>query len=117
MVKDIETVIQEFNELVNMTPSELKDWLGTEESTGSGWGKDDGSGETVGHESGRRIIEILEKNPRKDPEKYDEDDVDHMRRVVAYCKRHLAQEEHAKKNPDSKSYRSLKNWGHDAQKA
>lgn len=26
-----------------------------------------------------------------------------MRRVVAYCKRHLAQEEKAKQNPDSKS--------------
>lgn len=36
--------LREFNELVNMTPSELKDWLGTEESTGSGWGKDDGYG-------------------------------------------------------------------------
>ncbi|KAK8175530.1 hypothetical protein IWX90DRAFT_483575 [Phyllosticta citrichinensis] len=117
MVKDTETVIQEFNDIVNMTPNELKDWLGTEQSTGSGWSKDDGSGETVGHESGRKIIEILEKNPRKDPEKYDEDDIQHMRKVVSYCKRHLAQEEHAKKDTDSKSYRSLKNWGHDAQKS
>ncbi|KAK7542331.1 uncharacterized protein J3D65DRAFT_209803 [Phyllosticta citribraziliensis] len=117
MAKDTETVIQEFNEIVNMTPNELNEWLGTEQSTGSGWSKDDGSGETVGHESGRKIIEILEKNPRKDPEKYDEDDVQHMRKVVSYCKRHLAQEEHAKKNTDSKSYRSLKNWGHDAQKS
>ncbi|KAK7521892.1 hypothetical protein IWZ03DRAFT_369711 [Phyllosticta citriasiana] len=108
---------REFNEIVNMTPTELKDWLGTEESTGSGWGKDDGSGETVGHESGRKIIEILEKNPDKDPEKYDEDDIQHMRKVVSYCKRHLAQEEHTKKNTESKSYRSLKNWGHDAQKS
>ncbi|KAK8168321.1 hypothetical protein BKA80DRAFT_308107 [Phyllosticta citrichinensis] len=117
MVKDTETVIQEFNDIVNMTPNELKDWLGTEQSTGSGWSKDDGTGETVGHESGRKIIEILEKNPRKDPEKYDEDDIQHMRKVVSYCKRHLAQEEHAKKDTDSKSYRSLKNWGHDAQKS
>jgi len=67
--------------------------------------------------SGRKIIKILEKNPKKDPSKYDEEDVDHMRRVVAYCKRHLAQEETAKKNTNSKSYKSLKNWGHDAQKA
>lgn len=69
MVKDDETVIQsvslpfppsfrheandasrEFGELVNMTAEELKDWLGQEESAGSGWSKDDGSGETVGHE-------------------------------------------------------------------
>ncbi|KAF1981016.1 hypothetical protein K402DRAFT_365530 [Aulographum hederae CBS 113979] len=117
MVKDKETVIEEFNELVNMTPDELKDWLGSDESTGSGWSKDDGSGETIGHESGRKIIKILEKNPKKDPEQYEKEDIDHMRKVVAYCKRHLAQEEKAKQDTNSKSYKSLKNWGHDAQKA
>jgi hypothetical protein len=63
--------------------------------------------------SGGKIVAILKKNPSKDPEKYDEEDIEHMRKVVAYCKRHLAQEEHAKKNTDSKSYKSLKNWGHD----
>ena len=57
--------------------------------------------------SGRKIIEILEKNPKKDPSKYDQDDIQHMRRVVAYCKRHLAQEGKAKQDPDSKSARSL----------
>jgi len=135
MVKDNDTVIEydckdqrtfpsskltdprEFNDLVNMTAPELKDWLGSEASTGSGWSKDDGSGETIGHESGRKIISILEKNPKKDPQKYDQDDIDHMRKVVAYCKRHLAQEEKAKQDTESKSYKSLKNWGHDAQKA
>ncbi|EOD49744.1 putative dna-binding protein [Neofusicoccum parvum UCRNP2] len=105
MVKDAETVVEEFNELVNMSAKELKDWLGSEESTGSGWSKDDGSGETIGHESGRKIVKILEKNPKKDPEQYDEDDIDHMRKVVAYCKRHLAQEEKAKQDTDSKSYK------------
>ncbi|KZF26160.1 hypothetical protein L228DRAFT_235265 [Xylona heveae TC161] len=100
-----------------MSAGELKDWLGSDESVGSGWSKDDGSGETIGHESGRKIIQILEKNPSKDPSKYDQDDIDHMRRVVAYNKRHLAQEETAKQNTDSKSYKSLKNWGHDAQMA
>jgi hypothetical protein len=44
------------------------------------------------------------------------DDIAHMRKVVAYCKRHLAQEEKAKQDTESKSYKSLKNWGHDAQK-
>ncbi|KUJ24654.1 uncharacterized protein LY89DRAFT_745616 [Mollisia scopiformis] len=117
MVKDNETVIQEFNELVNMSASELEQWLKSEDSTSSGWSKDDGSGETVGHDSGRKIIEILKKNPKKDPEGYEQDDIDHMRKVVAYCKRHLAQEEKAKKDTDSKSYKSLKNWGHDALKA
>lgn len=91
-------------------------------------------GETIGHESGRKIIKILEKNPKKDPSKYEEEDVQHMRKVgkhvkwyqqraaltcrkvVSYCKRHLAQEETAKKNPDSKSAKSLKNWGHNPEK-
>jgi hypothetical protein len=66
--------------------------------------------------SGRKIMDILRKNPDRDPSKYDEEDVAHMRKVVSYNKRHLAQEETAKQNPDSKSYASLKNWGHDAQK-
>ncbi|KAK4984381.1 hypothetical protein LTR50_006636 [Elasticomyces elasticus] len=99
-----------------MSAKELKAWLGSDDSTGSGWSKDDGSGETIGHESGRKIIKILEANPKKDPKKYDGEQIGHMRKVVSYCKRHLAQEETAKKNTDSKSYKSLKNWGHDAQK-
>lgn len=96
-----------------MTPQELKDWLDKEESADSGWAKDDGSGETIGHESGRKIIAILEANPSKDPRKYTEDQLTHMRKVVSYNKRHLAQEETAKQNTESKSYKSLKNWGHD----
>ncbi|KAF2255210.1 hypothetical protein BU26DRAFT_514960 [Trematosphaeria pertusa] len=79
--------------------------------------KDDGSGETIGKDSGRTIINILNKNPKKDAEPYDQDDMDHMRNVVAYCKRHLAQEEMAKQDTDSKSYKSPKNWGHNALKA
>lgn len=63
--------------------------------------------------SGRKIVSILEKNPDKDPNKYDSEDIQHMRKVVSYCKRHLAQEETAKKDTSSKSYKSLKNWGHD----
>lgn len=42
--------ISEFNELVNMTAEELESWLKEEPSQGSGWSKDDGSGETVGHD-------------------------------------------------------------------
>jgi hypothetical protein len=62
-------------------------------------------------------VQILEHNPTKNPSDYTDSDIEHMRRVVSYCKRHLAQEEHAKRDPSSKSYRSLKNWGHDALKA
>lgn len=67
-------------------------------------------GTTSDTSSGRKIIEILKKNPKKDPSKYDENDVKHMRRVAAYNKRHLAQEETAKKDTNSRSYKSLKNW-------
>jgi hypothetical protein len=33
-----------------MTAEELETWLKEEVSESSGWSKDDGSGETVGHE-------------------------------------------------------------------
>ena len=67
--------------------------------------------------SGRKIIEILRKNPTKDPSGYNKEDIGHMRKVAGYNKRHLAQEGKAKQDTDSKSYKSLKNWGHDALKA
>lgn len=66
--------------------------------------------------SSRHIVDILKNNPDKDPDRYREEDIDHMRKVVSYCKRHLAQEEQVKKDTRSKSYKSLKNWGHDALK-
>ena len=34
-------------------------------------------------DSGRQIVEILKKNPDKDPNQYDDDDIPHMRKVVA----------------------------------
>ncbi|OCT48874.1 putative dna-binding protein [Cladophialophora carrionii] len=117
MVKSKDEVIEDFNNTVNMTAEELEQWLKGPGSQESGWSKDDGSGESVGHESGRKIVEILKKNPDKDPSQYDEEDIAHMRKVAAYNKRHLAQEEKAKQDTNSNSYKSLKNWGHDAQKA
>jgi len=86
-----------------MDPDELKEWLTGDPFLNVGWPKHDGSGETIGHESCCHIVEILSKNPSKDSEKYDEDDIAHMRKVVPYCTRHLAQEEKAKQNPSSKS--------------
>lgn len=123
MVKDDQDVIAEFNEYVNMTASELEKWLKSEESSEAGWRKDDGDGKSVGQESGEKIIEILKANPKKDPEKYTEDQIQHMRKVASYCKRHLAQESASlgEKEPEeakkTKSYISLKNWGHDPLKA
>ncbi|KEY73783.1 hypothetical protein S7711_03090 [Stachybotrys chartarum IBT 7711] len=112
-------VIDDFNELVNMTAKEIEAWLKSGDSRSAGWPKDDGSGESVGHDSGRKIVEILNANPDKDPEKYTEDQIQHMRKVVSYCKRHLAQEEKSNNEKsdeevkETKSYASLKNWGHD----
>lgn len=49
---------REFDEAVNMTATELERWLGTDESRSVG--QSDG-GESVGHESGRRIVELLRR--------------------------------------------------------
>ncbi|KAI8240756.1 hypothetical protein K4K57_011850 [Colletotrichum sp. SAR 10_99] len=124
-MKGKEEVISEFNEYVNMTAEELESWLKSGDSNSAGWPKDDaeGDGETVGHDSGRNIVEILKANPDKEEDEYTDDQVEHMRKVVAYCKRHLAQEAkgNSEKSPEevkkTKSYASLKNWGHDFLKA
>ncbi len=105
MADDRQQTIEEFEEAVNMTPKELEEWLETDESKSVG--QSDGGGESKGHESGRRIVEIK----RKKKSDYT-DDVEHMRRVSGYVKRHLGQEP---KNEveDSKWRYSLMNWGHD----
>ncbi|KAG8926034.1 hypothetical protein FRC02_009258 [Tulasnella sp. 418] len=121
-MKDKNEVIQEFNELVNMSVEELTEWLESDVSRQAGWQKDDGSGETIGHDSGRKIVDILSRNPERQPDAYTEDDIAHMRKVVSYCKRHLAQESRLKDTKSSeeleqtKSTKSLKNWGHDPMK-
>ena len=99
-------VIEEFDEAVNMSPKELEEWLDTEESKSVG--QSDGGGESKGHESGRRIVEIKRKNKSE----YTDDDVEHMKRVNAYVKRHLGQG--PKNDPKNSKWRfSLMNWGHD----
>ena len=60
MTDDRQQVIEDFDEAVNMTPKELEEWLQTDESRSVG--QSDGGGESKGHESGRRIVGILEKN-------------------------------------------------------
>jgi hypothetical protein len=106
----VDEVFAEFREAVTMTPKELEDWLETDESRQVGQ-KDGGSGESTGHESGRRIVQILRTNKGD----LTDDDAAHMRKVVGYVKRHTAQRpdkpddelEHARWTA------SLKNWGHD----
>lgn len=50
MVLIMDFTAREFNDLVNMSASDLETWLKEESSESAGWGKDDGSGETIGHE-------------------------------------------------------------------
>ena len=105
MAKDEQQIIEEFGEAVNMTRKELEDWLQTEESQSVG--QSDG-GESKGHESGRKIVEILGKNKSD----YTDDDVDHMRRVGSYVHRHQAQKPSGDVEDSTWRY-SLLNWGHD----
>lgn len=114
MVKDKNSVIEDFENLVNMSSSELDSWLKSEESISSGWKNNPDDSETIGHGSGKKIVEMLKKKEKG--ESYSTEDIDHMRKVVSYNKRHLAQESSQKKNPESRSHRSLKNWGHDPSK-
>jgi hypothetical protein len=103
---DPDTTRSEFHEAVNMTPSELESWLGTDESKAVGQ-KADG-GESVGHGSGRRIVALL--RTRKDD--LSDGDLAHMRTVVGYVHRHLAQRPSGDVRDTAWRY-SLMNWGHD----
>ncbi|MEB3416868.1 DUF3140 domain-containing protein [Alteriqipengyuania sp. WL0013] len=95
----------EFYDCVNMQPKELEDWLDTEESKSVG---DSDGGESTGHKSGRRIVEI------KHTKKADLTDsqYDHMNKVVGYIHRHLAQRPDGDVEETDWRY-SLMNWGHD----
>ncbi|MGE2718872.1 DUF3140 domain-containing protein [Mycolicibacterium celeriflavum] len=106
MADDHATTYQEFSDSVNMTAAELEKWLGTAESKDVG--QKSGNGESTGHASGRRIIELL----RKKKSDLDDDDYAHMRKVVGYAHRHLAQRPNGDIEDSAWRY-SLMNWGHD----
>ena len=107
MSNDPEKVTSDFKSVVNMTANKLEEWLKTEESRKVGY-KDDGKGESVGHHSGHRIVEILGKKKVD----YDDDDLRHMAKVVGYVHRHLAQKPEGDIKETPWRY-SLMNWGHD----
>ncbi|MFI5492126.1 DUF3140 domain-containing protein [Actinoplanes sp. NPDC051859] len=98
---------EEFRDAVNMTPAELEKWLKTDESHDVGQ-KSSSSGESVGHDSGRKIIKLLHTK-RGDLKDADEA---HMKKVVSYVHRHLAQRPTGDVT-DTKWRYSLMNWGHD----
>ena len=104
---DPDAVRRHFKAAVNMTPATLEKWLATGESRAVGITHGEGH-ESVGHHSGRRIVELL----RKAEADLDEADIAHIRKVVGYVHRHLAQ----KPAGDVRKTRwrwSLMNWGHD----
>lgn len=98
---------QEFDRVVNMTPKALRAWLDTEESRKVGFTRR-GESESVGRQSGKRILQI---KARKVVE-LTEADYAHMKKVIGYARRHLAQ----RPGGDVTHTRwrwSLMNWGHD----
>ena len=90
-----------------MPPAAIEKWLATDESKEVGY-KDSEGDESVGHESGRRIVELL----RKKKSELQQGDLDHMRKVVGYVHRHLAQRPDGDVSETRWRY-SLMNWGHD----
>ncbi|CAK0782971.1 hypothetical protein CVIRNUC_006166 [Coccomyxa viridis] len=108
--QDPSETIEEFKGCVNMDVKELQKWLKTKESNEVGWAPD--GGESTGHESGRIISELLQK----DDDEFDDDDLKHMRKVISYVHRHQAQGP-SKDVEHSKWRYSLMNWGNDPMKA
>jgi hypothetical protein len=81
-----------------MTPVALAKWPGTEESRSVGV-TPQGEHESIGHESGAHILRLLEHG------------LAHMRKVVGYVHRHLAQRPAGDVEHTRWRY-SLMNWGH-----
>ncbi|MFE6093624.1 DUF3140 domain-containing protein [Streptomyces massasporeus] len=96
----------DFRELVNLSPVDLEKWLESDDSQNAGQHQD--GGESTGHASGRRIVAIL----RAKKGDLTDDDYRHMRKVVGYVRRHLAQRPSGDVR-DSRWRYSLMNWGHD----
>ena len=108
---DRAAVEKAFGEAVNMTPAALEKWLATAQSKEVGWKGPDGqgSGESVGHKEGARIVAILRT---KKADLTDADMAD-MKKVTGYVHRHLAQGGPAEDKEHSRWRYSLMNWGHD----
>ncbi|KQR87748.1 DUF3140 domain-containing protein [Sphingomonas sp. Leaf343] len=99
--RDHDAIHRDFDKAVNMTPAALEKWLATDESRSVGTG--------VGHDEGKRIVAIRHKKKAE----LTDADYDHMRKVVGYVHRHLAQKGSADDKEHSAWRYSLMNWGHD----
>lgn len=102
-----DATVDAFRAAVNMNRSTLARWLDTRRSQEVGQKR--GGGESTGHASGRRIVEILAKGRAAE---FTASERAHMRKVVAYVKRHLAQRPEGDVR-DTPWRASLMNWGHD----
>lgn len=103
--KSNDEIYEQFYDLVNLQPQELEEWLETDESRSVG---DSDTGESTGHRSGRRIVDIK----RTTKSELKSSDWDHMAKVVGYIRRHLAQRPEGDVEDTPWRY-SLMNWGHD----
>ena len=106
---DSATTIRAFKLAVNMSPQKLAAWLETPESKEVGYKSSEG-GESVGHQSGRRIVDMVGQTQVD----YSSKDVTHAKKVIGYIHRHLAQRPSGD-IADSRWLYSLMNWGHDPQ--
>jgi hypothetical protein len=103
---NVDDIWDDWNDAVNMTAGEIEKWLETDESKEVG-DKGDG-GESTGHRSGRRIVDML----RTSKGDLTDGDVEWMRKVVGYVHRHRAQGPSSDVEHSRWRY-SLMNWGND----
>lgn len=98
---------RDFDAVVNLSPAELEAWLETPESRKVGMVRR-GETESVGRQSARKILAIRAKAV----EDLTDGDYAHMKKVIGYCRRHLAQRPWGDVT-DTRWRWSLMNWGHD----
>jgi len=108
---DEEREIREaFEALVNLEPAELSAWLETPQSRKVGMVRK-GEAESVGRQSARKILAIKAKRVAD----LTDADYRHMKKVIGYCRRHLAQRPWGDVT-ETRWRWSLMNWGHDPTK-
>jgi hypothetical protein len=92
-------IVERFDELVNMGPATLENWLETHAVNDA-------------QASGRHIVSILHKKKSE----YTFADTKRMHEVVALINRHLTQRPPGETR-DTRWAHALKNWGHDPEKS
>ena len=102
-----QAIWRDFEAMVNMSPAKLRDWLETDESKKVGITRR-GESESIGRQSGRRILEIRAKAMGD----LTDADYAHMKKVIGYGRRHLAQRPWGDVTRTRWRW-SLMNWGHD----